>query len=383
MEGNDDAAALRDLYEHSPCGLLSTLPDGTIVKVNATLLTWTGHTRAGLLGGTRFQELLAVGDRIFYETHYAPLVTMQGAVAEIAVDLVCAGGDRLPVLLSSVLRHPPDGGPDMVLTCVFRATDRRAYERELLLARQRAQESERRARVLAETLQRSLLPPALPPVPGLDVADAYRPAGHGDEVGGDFYDLFETAPGEWGLVLGDVCGKGAEAAVVTSLARYTVRAVATESERPSGVLRRLNTALVRQRTERFLTAVYARLRRESGGSFQLTVSLGGHPAPLHASADGRVRKIGREGDLLGILDEVSVSDSTVTLLPGDAVLFFTDGVEEARSEREFFDEHRLTELLAASGDLTARGVADRLLHRVLAFQDDLPRDDIALIVLKR
>ncbi|MEV3925691.1 SpoIIE family protein phosphatase [Actinomadura coerulea] len=383
MSGADEELArLRDLYEHAPCGYLSLTPPGTITKVNQTLLDWTGYRAEDLLGGTRFQELLPVGDRIYYETHFTPLLTMQGEVREIAVDLRCAGGERLPVLVNSMLRpEEPDGAPG-VRVCVFRAIDRREYERELLHARRRARESEARARQLAETLQRSFIPPVLPPVPGLEVGDAYRPAGAGDEVGGDFYDVFEISPDRWGLVLGDVCGKGAEAAVVTSLARYTVRAVATEAESPADVLRKLNASLLGHDAERFCTAVYAGIESGPGGGPLLTVSLGGHPAPILAASSGEVRPIGRPGDLLGLFDDVVLTDETVELRSGDAVLFFTDGVSEARRDREFFGEERLAGLLSDARAFDAGAITARIIDRVLGFQDGVPRDDIALVTLR-
>ncbi|MEU8121205.1 SpoIIE family protein phosphatase [Spirillospora sp. NPDC049024] len=383
MAGTDDELArLRTLYEHAPCGYLSLRPDGTITRVNRTFLDWTGHRAEDLLGGTRFQELLPIGDRIYYETHFTPLLTMQGEVREIAVDLRCADGERLPVLVNSTLHPEEPGGPAAVLVSVFQATDRREYERELLHARGRARESEARVRQLAETLQRSFIPPALPPVPGLEVGGAYRPAGAGDEVGGDFYDVFEVSPDRWGLVLGDVCGKGVEAAVVTSLARHTVRAVATEADSPAGVLRRLNSSLLRPRAERFCTAVYAGIERGPGGGPLLTVSLGGHPAPLLGTAAGEVRSIGRTGDLLGVFEDVVLADEAVELRSGDAVLFFTDGVSEARSDAELFGEERLADLLSEVRALDADGITARVADRVLDFQDGVPRDDIALVTLK-
>ena len=184
------AEDIEDLYEHAPCGYLSTMPDGTIIKVNQTLLSWLGHERHDLIGRRRLSDLLTAGGRIYHETHYAPLLSMQGTVREIAVDLVRADGSRLPALINSILVRDRDGAPTVVRTSVFNATDRRAYERELLHARERAERSESRARELATTLQASLIPPAPPVIPGLDVGATYRPAGEGDEVGGDFYDVF-------------------------------------------------------------------------------------------------------------------------------------------------------------------------------------------------
>jgi PAS domain S-box-containing protein len=129
-----------DLYEHAPCGYISTLPDGTIVKVNETLTEWTGHARDALLSGKKFQTLLAIGSKIYYETHFGPLLQMQGFANEIALELVRADGRILPVLLNARLRRDDDGTPLVNRITLFDATDRRRYERELLLARRKAEQ---------------------------------------------------------------------------------------------------------------------------------------------------------------------------------------------------------------------------------------------------
>lgn len=134
---------VEDLYDNAPCGYLSALPGGLIVKVNQTFLSWTGYRREELVGRRRFQDLLTAGGRIFHETHYAPLLRMQGAVREIAVDVVCADGRRLPALINSVLKKDEEGTPLLVRTTVFNATDRKEYERELLRERQRAEQEAR------------------------------------------------------------------------------------------------------------------------------------------------------------------------------------------------------------------------------------------------
>ncbi|WP_433828844.1 SpoIIE family protein phosphatase [Actinoplanes sp. CA-015351] len=139
-----------DLYEHAPCGYLTTLPDGTIVRVNETFLAWTGHTRAALIGHRRFRDLLTAGDKIYHETHYAPLLSMQNEVHEIALEVVCEDGRRLPVLVNSALERGAGGAPRLIRTMVFNATERRSYERELLAARREAEASEQRVRVLQQ-----------------------------------------------------------------------------------------------------------------------------------------------------------------------------------------------------------------------------------------
>ena len=139
----DDA---EELYQHAPCAYLSTLPDGTIVKVNETFVRWTGHAKADVIGRTRLQDLLPPGARIHYETHVAPLLRMQGRVREIAAEMLCAGGDRrIPIVLSAAAKLDDDGEPVTYRVALFDATERRSYEQELLAARRRAEESEARA----------------------------------------------------------------------------------------------------------------------------------------------------------------------------------------------------------------------------------------------
>lgn len=248
------------LYDRAPCGYLSTAADGTIIKVNQTFLTLTGYDRGQLIGRLRFAQLLSAGGRIYHETHYAPLLSMQGHAHEIAFDLLRADGSRLPVLVNSVVERDSQGTPRVIRTAVFDARQRREYERELLRAKQRAEQSEARATALARTLQQTLIPPAPPAIPHLDVAAVYRPAGDGSEVGGDFYDVFPLGTGDWIVAVGDVCGKGVEAAVVTALARYTLRAATVEHPEPSTALATLNDVLRHHHTNRFCTVVLLRLR---------------------------------------------------------------------------------------------------------------------------
>ncbi len=370
-----------ELYENAPCGYLSALPDGTIIKANATFLTWTGYNREKLVGSRRFQDLLATGDRIFYETHAAPMLFMQGMLREIAVEMVGASGLRLPVLVNAMLKRDNQGRPVVIRVVMFDASERLAYERELVAARRRAEQSEARARVLAETLQRSFLPPDIVSVPGLDVGGAYRPAGDGSEVGGDFYDVFQTCLATWGIVLGDVCGKGAAAAVVTALVRYTVRAGALHVSSPAALLTGVHAALLSCYPDTYCTALFLLLHRVPEGH-RLTMATGGHPPPPCRRADGSIETLGRPGSFLGMEETIEVSESAAILGPGDIVVLYTDGVTEARHGDSFFGEEGLAEVLGASAELTAQAVADAIVAAALAFQDGLAHDDIAVVVVK-
>jgi sigma-B regulation protein RsbU (phosphoserine phosphatase) len=373
---DDDPQAL---YERAPCGYVSTLPDGTIVKANATFLTLTGYEREALVGRRTFAQLLTAGGRIYHETHYAPMLQMQGSARAIALDIVRADGTRLPVLVNAVLERSDAGQPVVVRAAIFDATDRREYERELLRAKERAETSEVRAIALARTLQQTLIPPTPPSIPGLDVAAAYRPAGDGSEVGGDFYDIFEIAAGDWVVAIGDVQGKGVEAAVVTALARHTIRAAAVNQTEPSEILTTLNTVLLRDDTDRLCTVTLLRLRH-AGSDWKATISCAGHPAPLLSRAGVAPEQLAGFGTVLGVLPTVAVTDSRATLQSGDSIVLYTDGVTEARRDSEFFGEERLVQVIASTRG-SAGDTAAALLDEVVRFQAGHPRDDIAIVAL--
>jgi PAS domain S-box-containing protein len=235
---------------------------------------------------------------------------------------------------------------------------------------------------IARTLQQSLLPPHLPDLPGIEIAARYQAAGEAYEVGGDFYDIFQTGRDSWAAVIGDVRGKGPGAATVTALARYTLRAAAMRETAPSRILAQLNEAMVRQGTEdRFCTVAYASLRPAEDG-VTAVISCGGHPMPLVLRSDGSVQSAGTPGTLLGLVPDPDLADSVAQLFPGDALVLYTDGVSEARSDNGLFGEERLVALLQASCGLDATRIVDRIQAQVLEFQDEQPNDDVALLVLR-
>jgi sigma-B regulation protein RsbU (phosphoserine phosphatase) len=365
---DDDA---QTLYERAPCGYLSTTPDGTIIKANATFLALTGYSREELVGRKRFVDLLTGGGRIYHETHYAPMLRMQGVAREIALDLVGADEQRIPVLINSVLERDDHGNAIVVRSAIFDATHRRRYEEELLREKERAT-------ALARTLQQTLIPPHVPHIDGLDVAAEYRPAGDGTQVGGDFYDIFQAADSDWVIVIGDVCGKGAEAAVVTALARYTLRAAAVQDPSPARGLSLLNDALLRSDVDRFCTAAMLRLRR-LGRTWHASSCTAGHPLPLRVGGGRAVSRIGRAGSLLGVMSDPELTEASVELVPDDTVLIYTDGVVEARAPNgAFYGEQRLLETLTAAVG-SASTLTTTLLADVLDFQRHLARDDIAIV----
>jgi serine phosphatase RsbU (regulator of sigma subunit) len=236
-----------------------------------------------------------------------------------------------------------------------------------------------RERTIARTLQRSLRPGALPRVPGLAAAVRFRPAGENIELGGDFYDLYKARDG-WAALIGDVQGKGPDAAAVTALARHTLRAAAAYEHSPSAVLTLLHRALRDQRSDdRFITVAYAHMQ-VAVEHVRLELACGGHPLPFVVHRDGTVDAVGRLGTLLGTDIDPLLADVTVELDMGDVLVLYTDGVTEVRRHRtEVFGTSELTQLLRTCGGLGPDEVADRVEAAVLAASDGRLRDDVAIL----
>jgi PAS domain S-box-containing protein len=521
-----------ELYEDAPCGYISAAPGGELVRVNRTLLTWTGYTWEELQG-RRFQDLLTPGGRIYHETHYAPLLRMQGAVREIALDLVCADGRRLPVLVNSVLRTDEDGQPQLVRTTIFDATHRRRYERELMVAR----EHERVARLRTERLQRlsavlaaavdtremataaageladglgasevtlALLDPRTsqlhlaarhggdttgdlsdatrealdevmrgrrmvlwsasapdggPPPPALAasgaveavaalplstrgaptgvvllsfsephefdeeeiafmdacaiqgsqalerarlydnqrtiahvlqqslladdpphderiaVASRYQPAGESLDVGGDWHDTFCTGDGKVVVVVGDVVGRGIEAATAMGQLRSAVRALACAAFGPDEVLEHLDAVAEQLPRARMATLVYAEIELETG---RLRYASAGHPPMLLMQPeqdatliwDGRSIPLGaRLGPRLQTVGEVDMR-------AGARLLLYTDGLVEQSASS--LDE--ALEALAGEFQRLRDTPIDRLLDELMQSGDGA--DDVCVLCLQ-
>jgi PAS domain S-box-containing protein len=251
-------------------------------------------------------------------------------------------------------------------------------------ALERARLYEERAYV-ARTLQAGLLPERLADVPGLEVAVRYHSIADGGSVGGDFYDCFDISPARWLVAVGDVAGKGTAAAVLTGLARHTLRAIALRDERPEDMLRFLNEALRRQSaTSAFCTVGCATLDVRDGGGFDVRLASGGHPYPLLVREGGDVEEVVVRGTLLGVEADPMLEPASLALEPGDTLVLYTDGMTDARDPSgERFGEERLIAALqvAARGD-GAEAVAAALDEMVAAFDQDSNRDDRAIVVLR-
>lgn len=392
-----------DLYEDAPCAYVSTLVDGTIVRVNRTFEEWTGHARDSLVGRRRFQDLLTPAGRIYHETHFAPLLRMQGDIREISLQVVRADGSRLPALVNSVLRRDGEGAA-VIRTTIFDATDRNAYEQELLLARRRAErlqdltarlamaagEEEIRAAVrgavadaldvdeasvvedagairlsgdrelspedegflracaqqtaqaldrarlydrerkIAHALQSSMLTRRLPRLRGFRAASFYEPSVQTMEVGGDWFDAIAIDEHRVGVVVGDVVGRGIEAASAMGQLRSAVRALAAARLGPAEILQRLDDFVETVEVARSATLVYGEVSLTEG---RLRYACAGHPPPILVPPEGAPELLwgGRSAPLGAFARSGDGrAEATVDLAPGTRLVMYTDGLVERR-----------------------------------------------------
>lgn len=396
---------LIDLIPIARGAVFEQLTDAVLVLDAYSRVLDANPASAGLFGLARSQligrdagDVLPPARRLFAE--HLPGATRQVEIPTTGDQLGRddEGPVHLEVNLSPIVdRDRNEVGRMVMLRDVTRRTETERRMREML-------ESETH---LASILQTSLRPASLPHVPGLELAARSLPAGPGSQVSGDFYDVHQALGGEWAMVLGDVAGKGVHAAVVTAMARYTVRALGAQGFTPRQVVEQLNQALlVDTGPERFCTMVYARIGErdplDSSGSLdgppgpaapgvRITLTLSGHPPPLVRRLDGSIEAVGRTGTALGIISLLRLEETVIDLLPGEVLLAYTDGVIEARHDRVEFGEERLAWVLAsaASGlrgrtgpavaSLVANAVADRVMDTVTDYTPS--RDDIAVLVL--
>lgn len=388
--------SLEELYEHAPCGYLSTLPDGTVTKVNATLLEWTGHSREAIVG-QRFAALLSPGGRIYHETHYAPMLRMQGRVREVALEIVCADGSRKPVLVSSTLRHDAAGEPVGIRTVVFEAAVRREYEQELLRARQHEQEARERAEVLqrtmarlaeenatlyerersiARTLQTSLLAGEPPRDARFSVATFYSPALDTLEVGGDWHDAICFEEDRVAISVGDVVGRGIDAASTMGQLRSAIRALACTGLSPARLLDRLDTYVGLVGRAWMSTLAYAEVDLLRG---RMRYACAGHLPPLLVEPGARPRLLwdGRSPPLSAYPNEPDRHEDAVVLARGARVLLYTDGLVERRDRSLDDGLAQLLEEVEARPEASPAQLVDELPPVMLAGGSG--EDDVCLL----
>jgi serine/threonine-protein kinase RsbW len=494
-----------DLYEDAPCGYMSSLMDGTIVRVNRTFLRWTGLQRDAVVGA-QVASLFSPASRLYFEVHASPLLRLEGEVHGLALEIEAAQGRTLPVLIDATLKRDEDGEPQFVRATFFDATERTAYERELLEARRREQAARERMALLAEigrgldevrtlaeraqrlaellvpeaadgawvdlgderteepevtavrdsavvepllsarrrwplaaeptvhgdtallplrtrervlgvlglvglgaelagdsaflddlaaraatalenarlydhersvahALQHSLLAADLPEDPRLVLAPRYRSGVASLEVGGDWYDAFELAPGRIGICVGDVVARGLEAATTMGQLRSALRALAAAELGPAGVLQRLDAFAEQVPRGRMATVAYAELDLDEG---RLRYACAGHPPPLLIDLEGKAALLdeGRSAPLGAASGERPEADAV--LAPGARLVFYTDGLVDRRGRSL---ERGLALLIEEASDqrtVPAARLADTLLDALLPSD---PQDDVCLLAV--
>jgi serine phosphatase RsbU (regulator of sigma subunit) len=255
------------------------------------------------------------------------------------------------------------------------------------IARQGAQAVER-ARLfderasIARTLQAGLLPRELPLTPGIELAVRYVPVGGGSAVGGDFYDVLELYEGTWLAAVGDVCGKGAQAAVHSGLLRTTIAGMALHAASPVEILELANRALMRQGQSWPYATVVATTFQVTPSGLHVDVASAGHPPALVRRTDATLEEVDAEGLMIGVQEELTLRASELSLRAGDALVLYTDGMVDARREEERFGEQRLAEAVAAAPADSAEALAEHVASAVARFETGAPRDDRALLVVR-
>jgi PAS domain S-box-containing protein len=253
--------------------------------------------------------------------------------------------------------------------------------RRIGTAVERARIYTERARI-AHILQRALLPEVLPEIPGAQVRALYSAAGALNEVGGDFFDVFDRDRERWMLLVGDVVGKGARAAGVTALARHTLRAAAISGQPPAQMLQTLHRALQRQPRGADLCTVCLVSVTASGQRAALNIALAGHEPPLLIEPNGETRRVGQPGTLLGVIDPISITETAVELAPGQTLLLFTDGVIDAGRPERPLGESGLRRVCRDAPGISLQELLERIERAALERSDGGLHDDIALLALR-
>jgi phosphoserine phosphatase RsbU/P len=328
--------------------------ESAVAQLHATLAE-TGHDSVL----ARLEEASRLGTQVMFGT------PPEG----FAVPLV-ARGQRLGTLAVGRFRHRHDADEVAVLEDVARRA---------ALAIDNARIHDERRKV-ARTLQASLLPPALPHVDGVGFAAEYVPTG--SEVGGDFYDVVPSGDDHWVVVVGDVSGKGVQAATVTGLVRDVIRILVDDGKPMAEILCRVNRTLVHRGGGRYCTLAMASVARRRDRTLDVCLHLAGHDQVVLVRADGKASFVGEGGTALGLLETISSPDVAVILHPGDSLIFYTDGVTERRRGRELYGTGRLKAAAAPLAGYPAEVMAARLRATTINFSVEEPRDDIAILVLR-
>lgn len=365
---------LARLLETAPVGIATVDRRGRVLECNDQTLRVLGVPPDEVVGGL-LSELFDDPARV--ETFIAD--SFGGQAPETAVTLTRTDGETVRHLDVRVATLHEEEMEELALVVLLDVTDRVERERS-------SEHTLQQIGSIARKLQESLLPPSLPEIPGMEVGARYVAAGEGVEVGGDFYDFFRLSGRGWGIVIGDVSGKGPDAAGVTALARYTARAAAMQVRSLRRIFKILNEAILNETgAERFASVAFVRLDASpQPGTKKAVVASAGHPSPLVLrAATGVVEEVGEAGTVLGLLEDINVRDHAIHLHPGDLLVLYTDGLTEARNEQErLLGMFGVKRLVATCAGMSAQEAAERLAEVVLDYQGQKPRDDLAIVTLR-
>lgn len=356
--------------ETTPNALLLCDAFGHIAKANPAAVRILGDGHGTLVGRDLATVMSASGQTVVPARQLTAETAPQPSSHEFPIHVA---GDRR---FFQMTRHPLpslEGAMIGELVVLLDVTDRRQSEARLHdLLKERT--------TVAETLRSSLIPAHLPSIPGCALGALYEPAGGPHDVAGDFYDVFAIDGTRWGILLGDVSGKGAQAGALTGLIRYTVRTLAQAHSEPSQVLHRLNAILLRDLgDEQYCTLVYA-VAEPTADGVELLLCLGGHHQPLLKHVDGRVVPVGVPGTAPGLIDDPEFVDTQATLRRGEQLCLFTDGLIEARRGVEFFGLKRVEQVLSQPHESPQRAT-DALAAQLHHFQSNEPADDVAVLII--
>lgn len=351
--------------------------EGTrIHEANRTFLDMVGLGPGALRDGSLDWAQLTPEEWRAQDAAVTAVMLREGRAEPFEKEYLHADGSRVPVLVGGATLTVD---PFRWIVYVADLRARRSAEHQARDANNRLRALLAEQRHVATVLQRSLLPDVLPPVPGFEVAAHYWAEGEGVTVGGDFYDIVPLGDGRFAIFIGDVCGKGVEAAAVTAAARHTARAAAMHFREPEAVLRWVHDAIAAQPGAILCTLAYAVLDTAADPP-SLAVALAGHPQAILVGADGAVRDVGRHGTLLGAIPPVLATERC-TVGPGDLVAFYTDGITDAPGGAAL-DHRELRSWLAQHARQPLPAIGDALHAELLRRRPRGLSDDVALVLLR-
>jgi sigma-B regulation protein RsbU (phosphoserine phosphatase) len=370
---------LEAVLEEMPSGvMIIEVPSGRLIRsnVHACQVLGSAARERTIAGVWKDWQSLHPDGTPYTEADRPSARAARGEVVEEEQVIVeHAGGRRVTLLVRAAPVHDDVGVTIASVLVVDDITERVDTEQRLVDERERSVD-------LADTLQRGLLPSTLPEADWLEFGSAYLPMTDGLDVGGDFYDVFERSDGQWVIAIGDVMGKGADAATVTSMARHAIRTASLATDDPRSMLSTLNQALLSEGTDRPFCTVALGVLRRTGTGGRLSLCLGGHPRPFLLRVDGGVEAVGSSGTLLGVMSDVDLHEIDVDVAPGEALVFYTDGVSEAQTDEGLLGDDGVQRILEERAEISSSSELAGAVQGDVVRRGGRLRDDAAVVVVR-